>query len=76
MQPEITVSVVSHRQSCMVNALLGDLQRFCARRVVLTLTENVSDDVPLDSLATNDVERAVGRAAVDNHVLKVIKILL
>ena len=75
MQPEITVSVVSHRQSCMVNALLGDLQR-CARRVVLTLTENVSDDVPLDSLATNDVERAVGRAAVDDHVLKVIKILL
>jgi hypothetical protein len=53
----------------------GDLQR-CARRVVLTLTENVSDDVPLDSLATNDVERAVGRAAVENHVLKVIKILL
>ena len=75
MQPEITVSVVSHRRSRMVNALLGDPQR-CARRVVLTLTENVSDDVPLDSLATNDVERAVGRAAVDDRVLKVIKILL
>jgi GT2 family glycosyltransferase len=53
MRPEITVSVVSHRQNRMVNALLGDLHSFCAPRVVLTLTENVTDDVPLETMALN-----------------------
>jgi GT2 family glycosyltransferase len=53
MQPEITVSIVSHRQNRMVNALLGDLHRFCARCVVVTLTENVSDDTPLETSEVN-----------------------
>src|SRR5216684_1144800 len=53
MQPEITVSVVSHRQNRMVNTLLADLHRFCAHRVALILTENIPDDVPLDTVALN-----------------------
>src|SRR5205807_2910276 len=51
MQPEITLSVVSHYQNRMVNTLLADLHRCCAHRVALILTENTPDDVPLDTAA-------------------------
>jgi len=44
---EITLSVVSHRQNGLVNQLLEDVQRVCADRVALVLTQNVSDPVPL-----------------------------
>jgi len=71
MQPEITVSVVSHRQNRMVNALLGDLQRFCARRMVLTLTENVPDDALLETSAVNcsieKIENASPKGFGTNH---------
>jgi GT2 family glycosyltransferase len=44
---EITVSIVSHRQNALVNALLGDLNRSCATRVSVLVTENVVDSVRL-----------------------------
>jgi N-acetylglucosaminyl-diphospho-decaprenol L-rhamnosyltransferase len=43
---EITLSVVSHGQNALVNQLLGDLQRNCAGRVAVVLTQNVPDPVP------------------------------
>lgn len=43
---EITLSVVSHRQNALVNALLEDVRRVCANRVKLVLTENVPDPIP------------------------------
>ncbi len=43
----ITLSIVSHRQNGLVNQLLGDIQRHCADRVTLVLTENVPDPTPL-----------------------------
>ena len=44
---DITLSVVSHRQNALVNRLLEDLQRACADRIALVLTQNVPDPVPL-----------------------------
>lgn len=44
---EITVSIVSHRQNELVNALLGDLSRSCATGVSVLVTENIPDSVRL-----------------------------
>jgi GT2 family glycosyltransferase len=49
LQPRITLSVVSHRQNALVNALLEDVRRVCGDRVALVLTENVRDEVPLET---------------------------
>ena len=45
--PEITLSVVSHGQNALVNLLLADVERVCAGRVALVVTENVPDSAPL-----------------------------
>lgn len=42
----ITFSVVSHGQNALVNQLLEDVQRVCADRVALVLTQNLPDAVP------------------------------
>jgi GT2 family glycosyltransferase len=47
--PDITVSIVSHRQNALVNRLLADMNRHCADRVTLILTENASDPVRLET---------------------------
>lgn len=44
--PNITLSIVSHAQNALVNQLLEDVQRVCAGRVALVLTQNVPDPVP------------------------------
>jgi N-acetylglucosaminyl-diphospho-decaprenol L-rhamnosyltransferase len=59
---DITLSIVSHRQNALVNPLLGDLQRHCADRIALVLTENVPDPVPL---ATSALSCPVERLAND-----------
>ena len=45
--PNITLSIVSHGQNALVNQLLEDIQRHCADRVALVLTENIPDPTPL-----------------------------
>jgi N-acetylglucosaminyl-diphospho-decaprenol L-rhamnosyltransferase len=52
----VTLSVISHRQNALVNQLLGDVQRFCAGRVALVLTQNVPDPV---AFATGNLESPV-----------------
>ena len=42
----ITLSIVSHGQNALVNQLLEDIQRVCAGRASLVLTQNVPDPVP------------------------------
>ena len=42
----ITLSIVSHGQNALVNQLLSDVQRVCAGRVALVLTQNIPDPVP------------------------------
>ena len=42
-EPRVTVSIVSHRQNALVNALLGDLARHCGETIRIVLTENVPD---------------------------------
>ncbi len=42
----VTLSVVSHGQNALVNQLLEDVQRHCADRVSLVLTQNIPDPVP------------------------------
>lgn len=42
----VTLSIVSHGQNALVNHLLGDVQRVCADRVTLVLTQNIPDPVP------------------------------
>jgi hypothetical protein len=39
----ITLSVVSHRQNALVNQLLEDVERVCADRVAVVLTQNLPD---------------------------------
>ena len=46
---DITVSIVSHRQNALVNRLLADMNRHCADRVTLILTENAGDPVRLET---------------------------
>ena len=46
---DITLSVVSHRQNALVNQLLQDVQRICADRVALIVTENVPDGVAIST---------------------------
>src|SRR4051812_701659 len=43
---DITVSVVSHGQNALVNALLRDLDRHCGA-IKLLVTENIPDRIPL-----------------------------
>ena len=45
--PQITISIVSHRQNRLVNQLVEDVQRHCAGTIALVLTENVLDSIPL-----------------------------
>jgi N-acetylglucosaminyl-diphospho-decaprenol L-rhamnosyltransferase len=45
----VTLSVVSHRQNALVNQLLADIERHCAGRVALIVTENVPDDTALSA---------------------------
>lgn len=47
----VTLSVVSHRQNALVNQLLEDIQRCCADRVALVVTENIPDPMPLETSA-------------------------
>lgn len=47
--PSITVSVVSHRQSALVNSLLNDLARYCVGRIALVVTINTDDPVELQT---------------------------
>jgi N-acetylglucosaminyl-diphospho-decaprenol L-rhamnosyltransferase len=64
MAREITLSVVSHRQNALVNQLLEDVQRHCADRVALVLTENIPDPTPLATSALScPVERISNRRA-------------
>jgi N-acetylglucosaminyl-diphospho-decaprenol L-rhamnosyltransferase len=46
---DVTVSVVSHGQNALVNQLLEDVQRVCADRVALVVTENIRDRVALST---------------------------
>jgi len=57
---DITLSIVSHGQNALVNQLLMDIQRHCADRVELVLTENISDATPL---ATGALSSPVQRIA-------------
>ena len=46
---DITLSVVSHRQNALVNQLLGDVERVCADRVALVVTENIPDETAVST---------------------------
>ena len=48
MAPEIALSVVSHGQNALVNALLGDLRQQPADRLAAIVTLNIDDAVALD----------------------------
>lgn len=69
---EITLSVVSHGQNALVNLLLEDVQRFCAERVSLVITENIPDPTPLAAGAFDLIEndRAKGFGANHNAAFK------
>jgi N-acetylglucosaminyl-diphospho-decaprenol L-rhamnosyltransferase len=44
---DLTLSIVSHRQNALVNELLADIERHCASRVTVVLTENLPDSTAL-----------------------------
>ena len=52
---DVTLSIVSHGQNALVNQLLRDVQRVCAGRVALVLTQNIADP---DALAAGPLECA------------------
>lgn len=45
--PQVTLSIVSHRQNGLINQLVEDIRRHCAGSIALVLTQNVPDSVPL-----------------------------
>jgi GT2 family glycosyltransferase len=61
---EITLSVVSHGQNALVNLLLGDLQRRCADRVRVVLTQNLPDPTPLATAALSCPSQVISNAWV------------
>ena len=60
----VTLSVVSHRQNALVNQLLEDIQRHCADRVALILTENLPDPTPLATGALSCPVERIANARV------------
>jgi len=60
----ITLSVVSHGQNALVNQLLDDIQRHCADRVALILTENIPDPTPLATGALSCPVERIANAEV------------
>lgn len=62
--PDITVSVVSHRQNGLVNQFLADVERVCAGRVALVVTENVPDPVPLETAALSCPVRRIANSDI------------
>ena len=47
--PQVTLSVVSHSQNALVNALLVDLAQHCAESLALVITQNVADPIALET---------------------------
>ena len=45
--PQVTLSIVSHRQNRLVNQLVEDIQRHCSDTVTLVVTQNAPDSVSL-----------------------------
>ena len=62
----VTLSIVSHGQNALVNPLLDDVQRRCADRVALVLTENIPHPTPLaagvEALPVEELPRVLGAA--------------
>ncbi len=48
-QPEISISIVSHRQGPLVKHLLSDLREHCATPLEVLLTVNVEETLPFDA---------------------------
>ena len=55
--PQITVSVVTHRQNSLVNQLLEDIGRVCAGHVKVVVTENVPDATPVSTAFPSELIR-------------------
>ena len=49
--PQVTVSIVSHRQNFLVNELLASFDRVCRSAARFVLTQNVADPQPLGAPA-------------------------
>ncbi|BCK88828.1 rhamnosyltransferase WbbL [Sideroxyarcus emersonii] len=48
--PELSISIVSHRQIGLVQKLLSDIQRYCAGTLVeVILTSNVEEQIPFEA---------------------------
>lgn len=61
-KPQVTLSIVSHRQNRLVNQLIEDVQRHCADTVALVITQNVADSVPLSISGILSPQRLVVNA--------------
>ncbi len=61
--PQITLSVVSHRQNALVNGLLADLARVCGSDLEVVLTRNVADPIAVASGALPFALHAIDNAA-------------
>ena len=48
-EPDILISIVSHRQGNLVAGLLDDLQAYCDRCYQVVVTVNVTDELPFDA---------------------------
>lgn len=48
-EPLITISVVSHGQNALVNQFLFDIEKVCSSDVFVVITENIRDNVPIET---------------------------
>jgi N-acetylglucosaminyl-diphospho-decaprenol L-rhamnosyltransferase len=78
-QPQISISIVSHKQGMLVKNLLDDLRAHCDTTLEVILTINVKEDLPFDvaefgfpiRVVTNASQR--GFAANHNAAFKLAK---
>lgn len=61
--PQITISIVSHRQAHLVSQLLTDIDHNCGPEVEVVVTQNVQGDPPIDVSAF----RARVRIIINDH---------
>jgi N-acetylglucosaminyl-diphospho-decaprenol L-rhamnosyltransferase len=47
--PQITISIVSHRQAHLVLQLLTDIDRYCGPEIEVILTMNIQEEQPIDT---------------------------
>lgn len=71
LQPEVTISVVSHGQAALVSRLLSDLQKNCEIPFKVILTLNIEETLPFDNAGLGFpievIRNSTSKGFAENH---------